>query len=202
MAYISEDISMTVICFGDSNTWGYDPTSYWGSRYHTPWPEQLAHLSGQKIVNAGENGQEIPRYERTQNHKAFRKAPADLLVIMLGTNDLLQGSSPETAAERMEAFLSQLTVDRSRILLIAPPKMQLGTWVPNQQLIDASAQLAKYYQEISLRMDIRFADSSKWNIPLTYDGVHFTDVGHILFAEKLLESIKVYFPTLPNRRKF
>ena len=28
---------MNVICFGDSNTYGYDPRSYFGGRYVTGW---------------------------------------------------------------------------------------------------------------------------------------------------------------------
>ena len=34
----------------------------------------------------------------------------DLLIVMLGTNDLLQGRSPEQAAERLERFLTAVPV--------------------------------------------------------------------------------------------
>ena len=39
-------------------------------------------------------------------------------------------------------------------------------------------------------MGIRFADSGNWDIPLAYDGVHFTEQGHKTFAAGLLEELK------------
>ena len=39
-------------------------------------------------------------------------------------------------------------------------------------------------------MGIRFADAGKWDISLTYDGVHFTEQGHKAFAAGLLEELK------------
>ena len=35
---------MTVVCYGDSNTWGYDPRGFLGDRYDRPWPEYLGEL--------------------------------------------------------------------------------------------------------------------------------------------------------------
>ena len=40
------------------------------------------------------------------------------------------------------------------------------------------------------RLGIRFADAGTWNIPLAYDGVHFTEQGHRTFAAGLLEELK------------
>ena len=109
---------------------------------------------------------------------------------MLGTNDLLQGRSPEQAAERLERFLAGITLDRSRILLIAPPPVTLGEWVPSPQLIDDSHTFAKCCQTLAEHLGIRFADAGKWDIPLAYDGVHFTEQGHRAFAAGLLEELR------------
>lgn len=54
---------MRIVCLGDSNTWGFDPGSYFGGRYDVPWPEKLAQMTGWEVINAGENGCEIPRRE-------------------------------------------------------------------------------------------------------------------------------------------
>ena len=166
---------MHVICYGDSNTWGYDPRGYFGGCYDEPWPSLLPW----NTENFGENGREIPGFPV--------KFPedTDLLIIMLGTNDLLQGNSARTAANRMEAFLSGLSMDREKILLIAPPPMQLGAWVPDRSLADASGELAGHYQTLSRRLGILFADAGMWNIPLAFDGVHFTEKGHRAFAAGL-----------------
>lgn len=177
---------MNVICFGDSNTYGYDPRGYFGGRYDTDcrWVDILAAETGWTISNMGQNGREIP--------SAAPAFPADtgLLIVMLGTNDLLQGRSPEQAAEKLERFLATVPLDRSKILLISSPPMVVGEWVPNAQLIDDSRTFAWLCQTLSKQMGIRFADAGRWDIPQAYDGVHFTEQGHKAFAAGLLEELK------------
>lgn len=177
---------MNVICFGDSNTYGYDPRGYFGGRYEADsrWVDILATETGWTISNMGQNGREIP--------SAAPALPADteLLIVMLGTNDLLQGRSPEQAAERLGRFLATVPLDRSKLLLIAPPPMILGEWVANRQLIDDSHTFARCCQTLAEQLSIRFANAGKWGISLAYDGVHFTERGHKAFAAGLLEELK------------
>ena len=177
---------MNVICFGDSNTYGYDPRSYLGGRYaaDSQWVDILAEKTGWTVRNLGENGREIP--STAPNFPA----DTDLLIVMLGTNDLLQGKNPEQAAGRLERFLSGISLERSKLLLIAPPPMVLGEWVPSQQLIDDSRAFSGLCQALAERLGIRFADAGNWNIPLAYDGVHFTEQGHRAFAAGLLEELR------------
>ena len=177
---------MIVICFGDSNTYGYDPRGYFGGRYDTDsrWVDILAAETGWIVHNMGQNGREIP-----STAPAF-PADTDLLIVMLGSNDLLQGRSPERAVERLERFLSDIALDRGKILLVTPPPMVQGEWVASQQLIDASKTYARCCRELAERMGIRFVDAGRWNIPLAYDGVHFTAQGHKAFAAGLLEELR------------
>ena len=177
---------MNIICFGDSNTYGYDPRGYFGGRYDgdSRWVDILASETGWTVSSMGENGREIP------SAAPVLPEDTDLLIIMLGTNDLLQGRSPEQAAEKLNRFLSGISLDRNKILLIAPPPVQLGAWVPNQQLIDDSRTFAQLCQTLAEHLGIRFADAGKWDIPLAYDGVHFTEQGHKTFAAELLEELK------------
>ena len=177
---------MNVICFGDSNTYGYDPRGYLGGRYDADsrWVDILAAETSWIVCNMGQNGREIPF--------AAPAFPVDtnLMIVMLGTNDLLQGCSPEQAAERLERFLLGIPLNRSKILLIAPPPMALGEWVPSQQLIDDSHTFARLCQHLAKQLGIRFADAGKWDISLAYDGVHFTEQGQKTFAARLLEELK------------
>ena len=177
---------MNIICFGDSNTYGYDPRGYVGRHYDADsrWVDILTTETGWTVYNMGQNGREIPF--------ATPGLPADtdLLIVMLGTNELLQGRSPEQAAERLERFLFGIVLDRDKILLIAPPPVTLGEWVPSQRLIDDSRTFARLCQTLAERMGIRFADAGKWDISLAYDGVHFTEQGHKAFAAGLLEELK------------
>ena len=177
---------MKVICFGDSNTYGYDPRGYFGGRYDADsrWVDILAMETGWTISNMGQNGREIPSAA-----PAF-PADTDLLIVMLGTNDLLQGRSPEQAAERLERFLSGISLEQGKILLIAPSPVTQGTWVPSPQLIDDSRAFVRLCQVLAERLGVRFADAGKWDISLAYDGVHFTEQGHKNFAAGLLEELK------------
>ena len=172
---------MKVICFGDSNTFGYDPRSPLGERYpaQSRWVDILANKTGWEVRNNGMNGREIP-----QREVIFQKS-ADLLIIMLGTNDLLQGKMVDEVSARMERFLNLLHVPKEHILLIAPPPMQRGEWVYDISLIDDSADLAKSYAELAARIGVRFADAGKWAISIAFDGVHFTEDGNKAFAQGL-----------------
>ena len=169
---------MTVVCYGDSNTWGYDPRSFLGDRYDRPWPGYLGELTGWEVRNAGSCGREIPR-----RAVVFPK-DADLILVMLGTNDLLQGATAETSGERMANFLA--TLDRERVLLLAPPPMVPGEWT-NKALIRETQKLAQVYEKLAEKLGIRFVDTAPWAIPMAYDGVHFTEAGHRIFAERLKE---------------
>ena len=179
---------MTVLCFGDSNTYGYDPRSYFGSRYpeEARWVDILAEKTGLNTVNAGENGREIPRRdaEYRQFQELLDQCRADYIIVLLGGNDLLQGASPETAAYRMKRFLSQIEgIDRSQILLVGPPPKKLGAWVPDESMIRASEELCDAYETLAGEMGVRFVDAGEWDIELCYDGVHFTEKGHEAFAD-------------------
>ena len=114
------------MCFGDSNTYGYDLRGYFGRCYDADnrWVDILAVENGWTVCNMGENGREIP------STSPDFPDDTDLLIVMLGTNDLLQGRSPEQAAEKLERFLSSISLERRKLLLIAPPSVTLGAWVP------------------------------------------------------------------------
>lgn len=179
---------MRVLCFGDSNTYGFDPRSYFGGRYsaESRWVDLLAQKTGWEVRNAGENGREIPR--RPHELQRFEQLlstnlPLDLLLVMLGTNDLLQGADAAAVAARMEAFLTQIPFHRESMLLVAPPPMKPGAWVTEARLLHDSAELAEQYQTLAKRIGVRCADAGCWNIELTFDGVHFSEGGHKAFAE-------------------
>ena len=177
---------MNVICFGDSNTYGYDPRTWLGGRYDADsrWVDILAATTGWTICNLGQNGREIP------SRPPSFPADTDLLIVMLGTNDLLQGRSPAQAADRLEHFLASLPLGRNHILLIAPPPLSAGEWVSSQQLIDNSRAFAVSCRALARRLGISFVDAGQWEIPLAFDGVHFTRQGHKALAAGLLELLR------------
>ena len=177
---------MRILCFGDSNTYGYDPRGFFGDRYGAEdrWVDLLTMQTGHDCINAGANGREIPRNPYT--FRLFAEhTHVDIFLVMLGTNDLLQGASAKEAADRMEAFLNSLLPHCQQILLICPPPMMRGAWVPTDVLVAESIHLAEEYKLLAEKLKITFVDTRHWNIQLTFDGVHFTEEGHHTFAENL-----------------
>ena len=185
---------MKILCFGDSNTYGYDPRSCFGGRYDAEnrWVDLLARKSGWEVVNDGANGREIPRRESEFDrlNTMISRCKPDLLLIMLGGNDLLQGASAEETTARMESFLTRISMPPGRIVLIVPPAMQPGAWITEARLLGDSAALAGAYRALAEKHGTAFLDAAAWGVGLTFDGVHFTEEGHRTFAERLCAALK------------
>jgi len=181
---------MRILCFGDSNTYGYDPRGFFGGRYEAGdrWVDLLAKQTGHNIINAGANGREIPRSTYALRLLA-EPQEVDIFLVMLGTNDLLQGASAQETAARMECFLIPLLPCFMQIILVAPPPMKRGAWVPADELVVESIRLAEEYKLLAEKLNIPFIDTREWNIELTFDGVHFAEEGHHAFAKHLMEVI-------------
>ena len=178
---------MRILCFGDSNTYGYDPRGFLGDRYGAEdrWVDILAKKTGHQMINAGINGRDIPRFFPLPEDLTS----ADIFLVMLGTNDLLQGSTAVEAATRMETFLRHLLPYHKQIVLIAPPPMERGAWVSTDELVSESILLVTEYERIAKDLNISFIDTRCRNIELAFDGVHFTEEGHHRFANLVTQSL-------------
>lgn len=176
-----------ILCIGDSNTYGYDPRSYPPSRY----PEEVRwtdRLDGWEAVNCGRNGQIIP-IGKSEFIDLIRRNAPDLVTVMLGTNDVLEGIPAENTALRMGGFLDSIRKTGAAVMLIAPPPVQRGYWVLSEETASESRKLGALYRELAEKKGIAFADSGEWGIALCSDGVHFAPEGHIVFAAKLKENL-------------
>lgn len=186
---------MRILCYGDSNTYGYDPRSCLGGRYpeSVRWTALLKE-EGLEIINDGVNGRSIPRqdWEIEAAVQTVRQADPEILVIMLGTNDLLQRPdlSAMICSKRMERFLTALLRSAPAdlaVLLAAPPPVEA---------VRESHRLAGCYEALARRLNISFADAGKWGVELAFDGVHFSGDGHRAFAEGMLEALRT-LPKIP-----
>lgn len=181
---------MKILCIGDSNTYGYDPRSYIGSRY----PEDVrwtGRLGDHEVINCGLNGMTVPRNHQRQVGLINLHEP-DLVTVMLGTNDLLSGLDADEITERMGRFLDSLLSAGRPVLLIAPPVLQYGDWVTDDEYIWESEDLGAKYRELAESKGCSFADSGEWDIEVTFDGVHFSPEGHEAFAQKLEELLGMF----------
>lgn len=189
-----------MVCFGDSNTFGYDAASRLGERLgkNERWPEVFGAMTGWETVNEGMNGREIPEGWFLSRFSQILKEhePLDRLAVMLGTNDILNSFCPdaEETGRKMEAFIEyalkqpQIGSEGGRILLIAPPQTDIERYGEDGAACDrAVRELGGVYRRIAGRFGLLFADASGWEIPLAHDGVHFTGEGQRIFAKRLAE---------------
>ena len=152
----------------------------------------MAQKLGCKVVNAGENGREIPRREGELQRfdlMLSNQKPLDMLLVMLGGNDLLQGNSVQAVAQRMEAFLTRIPLEKTKIVLIGPPRMKPGAWITDDRLLEDCVRLNAAYRTVAEKLGVRFVDATGWDIDVTYDGVHYSEKGHQTFAEQLFLSL-------------
>ncbi len=201
-----------ILCYGDSNTHGYD--AFTGGRldYTRRWTGRVQKALGEQalICEAGLNGRtcgfddpEVPgRNGRKlldcalQTHK-----PLDGVVLMLGTNDCktcYRADGPAIAGE-MEALVEQveqfarLTGCNPKTLVVAPPPLGAESAVYrdfDRRSLSVSRSLAGLYRELAARHGAAFADAGTWDIPLDFDGTHFTPEGHRRFALRMEQELR------------
>ena len=173
----------TIYCYGDSNTYGYDPRSIFEDRYEDEirWCDRLGKVLSVRVINGGENGRCVPRSSR--EYQALRSSlpGADILMILLGTNDLLMGRSPQDISAAMEALILNLRAHFPdlAIVLLAPPAMHL----PELAGTALTQQLSQQYQALAAGYSLPFLPLGE--LPLGYDGVHLSEEGHRQLAAEL-----------------
>lgn len=175
-----------IYCLGDSNTYGYDPRSFFGEPYDLPWPQQLGKLLSCGIYNDGVCGRTLREVLSSYDllkRNLQDKGPA-LLILMLGSNDILMEDSltGSQLSQRMEGLLSRLREDFNAlpIYLLSPPDIRIpGDF--RQRVRDT----ASGFQAVASRLEIDFLDLSSCSLPLGHDGVHLTEEGHGLLARIL-----------------
>ena len=205
---------MKIICYGDSNTYGYDP------RVGTPgrqakndrWTGILDNMPDFEIINEGMNGRMIPDCAAAYNSLGSiirSNMSADTLLIMLGTNDMfmLRGATAAMLGERMRAMFENVPELRSfrdcagkRICLISPPVPSSRVLfyemigVPATQTADEVAKIMEelpgVYAQVASERQVDFIDAGKWNIELLFDGLHFSEEGHREFARHMVRKLK------------
>lgn len=200
-----------ILCYGDSNTYGYDASSFFGGRFREEetWVGRLnaaPALADYQFINFGENGRTIPAdswsfLELSETVQQW--APLALITVMLGSNDLLSLRHPrmEPVADNMSRLLTYLLhlpavdQDPSRLLLIAPPQAHISQMDPYLAAFDeASKEFSASYKALADRFGVHFADAGSWDLPLASDGVHLTARAHEIFAYEMEKSLLEILP--------
>lgn len=193
----------TILCFGDSNTWGCDPSG--GSRFDraTRWPCILQNELGgdYHVIEEGLGGRTTVWDDPLEGSKNGNEhlnpllnshMPIDLLIIMLGTNDLKNRFS--LSAMDVSWGVHQL-IKQARsnahtfsggivnILVICPPPFADMSKIGLKEIFiggeEKSHQLATNFQLICDEQQVQMLDAGEIIQSSTIDGIHLDASEHI-----------------------
>jgi lysophospholipase L1-like esterase len=217
----------TIVCFGDSNTWGFAPElqpedeSYFG-RYPegVRWTSVLQEMlgTGYRIIEEGLNARTSIWDDVTwpdRNGLTYLRpclnthAPVDLVILMLGTNDLkvrISGYTPEIAraagvlVKAIQSGNDGPEGNAPKVLLVSPILVgeELETAAPDiydelgrENARKNSKEFAKYFQAQAAQCNCYFLDAAKYAEPGPVDAIHLDAANHrklaVAFAEKVRE---------------
>ncbi len=201
-----------ILCYGDSNTFGYIPGR--GGRYncHTRWPGRLQELLGSEyqVMEEGLCGRTTAFEDVTEPGRngldrirdaVERSLPLDVLVIMLGSNDCKAqfGASAQEIAGGLEQVAAQARGGEAsgfRVLLVAPAAMTdrvmhsgFGSEF-DQRSIKVSKELAEAYEALARKCGCDFLDGSKVTQVSEIDGLHLDAEGHGRLAEAVVKYLQ------------
>lgn len=201
-----------ILCFGDSNTWGYNPDTKerypWGIR----WTSKLQEKLEDKDINIIEQGlcgrttvfEDISRPNRrgvdTLKNIFEEKADVDSVILMLGTNDCktYYGNSEAEIAHGVEECLDQVLrfVDPENILLVSPIHLGEEVWKDeydpefNEQSVIVSKKLKEAYEAVAEERHVFFLAASEYANPSKSDQEHLDIAGHNQLADAIYECVK------------
>ena len=207
-----------VLCFGDSNTWGYTPGS--GVRFDekTRWTGRLQTLLGKeyRVAECGMNARTTSFDDPFRDylngrhglvHCMVAAKPVDLLIISLGTNDLKYGTVYRSA-KGLDALLdvavhantympgsSPVYRDEPRILVISPIALheELDRKFPGHEMngkLDDSRKFAAVYREVCQKWQVYFLDAAQTASASEIDCVHMDAVSHAALTEEVYHAVQ------------
>lgn len=203
-----------VVCFGDSNTWGYIPRTE-GERY--PFEDRYPGILQARLgagIRVHEEGLSGRMTGWDDPHTPDRNAldqiaavlethrPMDMLVIMLGTNDLKRFLNLEAVdcalaldalIDRVEAARCGANGARPVILIVAPVHV-VETPTPFgrkfEGAIPKSEGFAAAYREIAQQRKTLFLDAASVAKASALDGIHIDKEGHRRLAGAVAEIVE------------
>ncbi|QQO11056.1 SGNH/GDSL hydrolase family protein [Breznakiella homolactica] len=208
----------TILCYGDSNTWGHDPRT--GGRYDhkTRWPMVLKQLLNQGapeddpaywIVEEGLGGRTVSRDDPVEGGRNGLEQllpilnshrPIDMVVFMLGTNDLKPRFNPTAwdiarSAQRMAEIIRDSRTgpggESPKVLMICPPptarSSALGHIFGDSNRL--SAELSQWYGPMAGECGALFLDAGKIIVSSEADGIHLDPEDHRKLAAAVADLV-------------
>lgn len=198
-----------IVCFGDSNTWGFTPVT--GERYEkgVRWTSLLAEYTGYEVIEEGLNGRTsifkdplLPYGTGIDYIEAcvLSHSPFDLLIVMLGTNDMKYYvcNCPDASAKGVAMICNKAKAvnPNIKVLMVSPIVMgdfrpQLGEMLQiNETSLKNTTKFSKFFKEQAELNGFYFLDAAKYASPSREDAVHMTREGHAALAKAISEKVK------------
>jgi lysophospholipase L1-like esterase len=198
----------TILCYGDSNTFGFNPEDY--SRYdkNTRWTGVLQSNLGDKykVINEGANNRNgfvtNPQGDLYSAQKHYPELISnsdniDIIILAIGTNDLqfLYNANSDDFEHGLENLISISKNKTNDIILIPPVILSdniLNGFFKTQfdkTSILKSQTVGEIYYKLAKIHNCRIFDINKFTKPSETDGLHYSKESHKLIADNLTEFI-------------
>lgn len=201
-----------ILCFGDSNTWGCRPDGAGRFDEDTRWTGRLQTLlgNGYAVVEEGLNGRTTVWDDPVENRLAGitylypcldSQSPLDLVIIMLGTNDLkprfgVQAQDIAQSAGRLVEMVQKSNFGPNnaapKVLLVSPILSNPSPTMPHMfGEVEAakSRQFAQAFQAIAECYGCAFLNAAEVAQADSLDGIHMGEDSHKALAEALYQKI-------------
>jgi len=202
-----------ILCYGDSNTWGYDPAT--GERFAEDirWPGVLGHElgSGFRVVEEALNGRTTVRDDPVEEHKNGKDylrpcleshRPLDLVIIALGVNDLKARffASASDVADGAGVLVGIAQGSGAgpngrppAVLLVAPP--QVGKLAELAQMFtgaeEESKGFAHQYRRVAEKYGCELLDAGEVVKSSDLDGIHLEVGEHRKLGEAVVARVRM-----------
>jgi lysophospholipase L1-like esterase len=202
----------TILCYGDSNTWGWNPATQTRYSRHERWPGILRQALGEGylVIEEGLNGRTTVWDDPIEGYKNGKEylipclethKPIDLVIIMLGTNDLkMRFGVPACDVAAGAGVLVDIVVKSEtgpgdgapQVLLVAPPPIaKLSEFADMFEGGTAKSKtLSRHFQSIAGERGCALLDASKVITSSDVDGIHFDLSEHHKLGEAIAARVR------------
>lgn len=201
-----------ILCFGDSNTWGYDGESRkrlpWGVRWTSLLQEKL-NQEEYRIIEEGLCGRttvfEDPLRDGRKGTALLptlleTHAQVDVITLMLGTNDCktVFGASADVIGKGISRLLDQIQeyAPKAEVLLISPIYLGKKVWQEeydqefSRESVTVSRNLQPVYEKIARDRQSEFLPAADHVKCCEADQEHLNAEGHKKFAEVVYRKLQ------------
>lgn len=200
-----------VLCFGDSNTYGFVPGKCTRYDKNTRWTGVLQALCGSdfSIIEGGCNNRtafvDNPAGVEQTGYKIlpeyFTKDYFDIVVLAIGINDLQLFFRPtleefEQGIEKLIKITKDLSPN-AKIILVCPSKLDLAgiksgvfSFQFDEISVEKSYHLPQIYKKLAEKHACKLVDLNEIAKVSPLDGLHFSAESHKKIAENLYKNLK------------